>query len=227
MSDVTITVQGEHETWFEAERATLDLAIAFDGGDREEVLRRASDAAARVSARLEPLHASGAVTRWSSDRVHVSAQRPWNNEGRQLPLVHAANVAVQARFRDRDALAAVVNDLADLDGVQITGITWDLSGETRRAALAEAQTAAVRAAVAKGEIYARAAGLSAVAPLAIADPGMLADGGATGGGGVFPGAAAPKMMRAAADSAGGAAGFDLVPERIRIVAQVDVRLSAS
>ncbi|TPW75924.1 SIMPL domain-containing protein [Schumannella soli] len=227
MSDVTITVQGEHETWFEAERATLEIAISFDGPRRDEVLRRATELADRVAATIEPLHASGAVTRWSADRVNVSAQRPWNNQGKQLPLVHAANVGVQARFRDRDALTSVVNALADVEGVQISGISWDLSGETRRAALAEAQTAAVRAAVAKGEIYARAAGLSTVVPVAIADAGMLAAGGATGAGGVFPGGAVPRMARAVADSAGGAAGFDLVPERIRIVAQVDVRLSAS
>jgi uncharacterized protein len=227
MTDVEITVQGEHETWFEAERATLDVTISVDGPRREEVLERASALADRVTSAIAPLRDGGAVTRWSSDRVHVSAQRPWNNEGRQLPLVHAASVAVQARFRDRDALAAVVNEIADLDGVQITGIAWDLSGETRRAALAEAQTAAVRAAVAKGEIYARAAGLSSVVPIAIADPGLLGAGGASGGGGVLPSAAAPKMMRASADSSARGAGFDLVPERIRIVAQVDVRLRAS
>ncbi|TPW70622.1 SIMPL domain-containing protein [Schumannella sp. 10F1B-5-1] len=229
MDAITITVQGEHESWHEAERATLELVVAVDGPEREPVFRRATETAAALTALIEPLHASGAVTRWSADRVRVTAQRPWNNQGKRLPLVHSTSVGVRARFRDRDALADVIARLSDADGVTIAGIRWDLSEETRRAALATVRGAAVRAALEKGKVYARAVGLENVAPLAIADPGMLGDASpSSGGGGVFAGAAAPLMARSRGAAGGGEPPqLDLTPERIRVAAQVDVRLHAS
>ncbi len=83
----TITVQGTHIAWFDAERATVQISAAFDGPKRDDVFERATKTAADVTAAITPLHDAdaGPVTWWSSDRVNVWSDRPWNNDGKRLP----------------------------------------------------------------------------------------------------------------------------------------------
>lgn len=219
-----ITVQGHFSAWYPAERATVRLAVGFDGPKREEVLASASAAVQTVTDSVKKLHDAdaGPVTWWSSDRIRVWAQRPWNNEGKQLAPVHHAAIAISVKFKDFDALADWLAFISTVPGVQVNGIDWTLTEAKRTAVTSEVRSRAVRDAADKARVFAQAIGLGQVSATAIADPGMLG----VQGGGENP---APSMMRAAAFAAppSGGASFDFTPEDIEVSASVDARFEAS
>ncbi len=217
-----ITVQGHFTAWYPAERATVSLTVGFDGARREEVLASASAAVQTVTDSVTRLHDAdaGPVTWWSSDRIRVWAQRPWNSEGKQLAPVHHAAIAVSVKFKDFDALADWLTEIATVPGVQVDGIDWALTEAKRTAVTTEVRARAVRDAADKARVFAQAIGSSDVTATAIADPGMLGVQGA----GSEP---APSMMRAAAfASTGGGASFGFTPEDIEVSASVDARFEA-
>jgi uncharacterized protein YggE len=225
MAETVISVQGSASAWHEAERATVSISVAHDGPKREPVFAATRESAATVTAILEDLHGreGGPVTRWSSDRIAVWSDRPWNSEGKQLPPVYHASIGITARFRDPEALAQFIEDLALSPGVTVSLVGWDLTEATRLAATTEVRTQAVADAIAKAEVYARAAGLSRVEVIAIADPGMLGDAGGSGGGAPFE-----RMAFAAQGKAADAGGSPLAftPDRIEVAAAVDARFRA-
>jgi uncharacterized protein YggE len=220
-----ITVQGTHTAWFDAERATVHVSAAFDGPKRDEVFARATRAAADVTALIIPLHdeANGPVTWWSSDRVTVWSERPWNNEGKRLPLVFHATIGIQAKFSDFDALSRVIEQAALMDGVNVSDLDWDLTDDRRTAVIADVRRDAIADAVQKAATYASAAGLGSPAVIAVADPGMLGDGG--NGGGIGPAPYERMAFKAQAMDAAGAS-LNLSPQQIQVSASVDVRFSA-
>ncbi|MEZ5190570.1 MAG: SIMPL domain-containing protein [Schumannella sp.] len=114
----TITVRGSHTALFDAERATLSLSAGFQGPDRKDVFARATSLAAEIAALITPhLDAdAGPVTRWAADRVHVWSERPWNTEGKRLPLVYHASLGARAEFSDFDVLGRVIEQLAVVEG---------------------------------------------------------------------------------------------------------------
>jgi len=218
-----ITVQGSFTAWYPAERATVRLTVAFDGAKRDTVLSAASRAVQTVTASITALHDpdAGPITWFSSDRIRVWAQRPWNNEGKQLAPVHHAAINVTAKFKDFDALAEWIGQIAAIDGVQVNGIDWTLTDARRTSVTTEVRSRAVKDAADKARVFAQAIGLGQVNAIAIADPGML---GVSGSG---P-APAPMMMRAAAVHGGGGDGaLDFTPEDIEVSASVDARFEAS
>jgi uncharacterized protein YggE len=225
MTSATITVQGSYTAWFDAERATLHIGAAFDGPERDEVFARATGTAAEVAGIITPLvdASAGPVTWWSSDRVGVWSERPWNNEGKRLPLVYHATIGAQAKFLDFEALSRVIEQLAVMDGVNLGGIDWDLTDERRRAVTDEVRTAAVADAIRKAGTYAAAAGLGKPAVIAVADPGLLGDGA---GGAPAPMPLERVAFRAQAMDAAGGAPLTLTPEQIQVSSSVDVRFSA-
>lgn len=221
-----ITVQGTHTSWFDAERATVHVSAAFDGAKRDEVFARATQAAADATALITPLHDAekGPVTWWSSDRIHVWSERPWNNEGKRLPLVFHATIGLQAKFDDFDALSRLIEQLAVMDGVNVGGIEWDLTEARRLAETDAVRRLAVADAVQKAATYAAASGLGTPTVIAVADPGMLGDG--TGGGGGSAPYERMAFKAQAMDMASGGAGVSLSPEQIQVSSSVDVRFSA-
>ena len=225
MSETTIiTVQGTASDWFDAERATVNVTVSHDGPKREPVFEATTAVGAQVTAALTQLETEGAITRWSSDRVSVWTNRPWNNEGKQLAPVYYAALSASAHFQDFDALSAFVERFATVTGVTIASIAWDLTEEKRLAVTTDIQTKAVQDATVKATTYARAAGLSTVDPVAIADPGMLGDGSA--GGGPMPMARGAGKMMMAMDAQGGGQ-LTFTPDRIEVSAVVDARFRAS
>lgn len=222
----TITVQGTHTAWFDAERATVHVSAAFDGPKRDEVFARATTAAAEVTAIITPLFdaAAGPVTWWSSDRVNVWSERPWNNEGKRLPLVYHATIGVQAKFLDFEALSRVIEQLAVMDGINLGGIEWDLTDERRTAVTEQVRREAVADAVRKAGTYASAAGVGTPAVVAIADPGMLGDGSSGGG---APAPYERMAFKAQAMDASGGAPLTLTPEQIQVSSSVDVRFATA
>ncbi|MEO5535825.1 MAG: SIMPL domain-containing protein [Pseudolysinimonas sp.] len=222
--ETLITVQGTASDWYDAERATLVVQVQHDGPKREPVFEATTRVGADVTAAIKALDGT-AVTRWSSDRVSVWSNRPWNNEGKQLAPVYYASLSATARFQDFDALAALVERFATVEGVTISSISWDLTEEKRLAVTTEIQTRAVQDATVKATTYARAAGLTKVSAIAIADPGMLG----TGGGGDQPFPAGGGMMRTQKMMSmdAGAPALTFTPDKIEVAATVDARFSAS
>lgn len=222
-AETIITVQGTASDWFDAERATVHVEVAHDGPKREPVFEATVAVGAEVTAALTELE-GGAVTRWSSDRVSVSSSRPWNNEGKQLPPVYRASLTASARFQDFDALAVFVERFATTTGVTISWIGWDLTEEKRLAVTTDIQTRAVQDATVKATTFARAAGLTNVRAVAIADPGMLGHGASPSPSYAAP---APRAMMAMKSMDAGAPALSFTPDRIEVSATVDARFLAS
>jgi len=224
MSETVITVQGTASAKRPPERATVTVTVAHDGPDRDTVFADTTRVADGVTSGLTELHdaARGPVVSWSSDRLGVWSERPWNNDGKQLPLVHHAALGVRATFSDFDALSRWVASLATTTGVAVGSIEWELLDTTRDALLEQVRTRAVQDAAAKALVYAKAAGLDSVTAIAIADPGLL---GGPGDPGFVPAPAAPRMFAAKAMSDGPALSF--TPQELELTAQVDARFRAS
>ena len=222
MSEVTITVRGEHETRVLPEEAVAHLSVRAEGPERGAVVERIAALAAPLRDDLATRKDAGGLSDWSSQRVSVWANRPWNNEGKQLALVHYASVEITATFTDFAALSWWISDVAERDGVQVDNVTWRLTPATAKSMEADVAAQAVKVAVDRATAYASAIGLASLTPLEIADLGLLTD--------ASPGPApAPKMMRAMAMGAmdsGGTPAVELQPEDIVVTAAVEARFSA-
>ena len=226
MTEPVITVQGHHSAFHPAERATVRLSIHFDGARREPVFEAANTAAEDVRRRITALHDGkhGPVTWWSSDSVQVWGDRPWNQEGKQLPVVFHARIGFTAKFSDFEALARFLEERAALEGVTIGSIEWALTEARTTSVTTEVRSRAVKDAVNKATVYAQSIGLDSVRAIAIADPGMLGDQvGASGGGMQF--ASSSRALKTM--DAGGSPELSLKPEDIEIAAIVDARFVAS
>ncbi len=219
MSDVIITVRGQHEQRVSPERAIAHVSAVADGPDRGTVVERVAALAFPVREDLSARTSAGTVAEWSSQRVSVWADRPWNNEGVQLDLVHHASVELTATFTDFMVLSDWLNDIAATDGLQVGPVEWHLTPDTRSRVEREVATAAVAIAVERAQAYAAAIGVGTVSPREIADVGLLSDS---------PEAAAPRMNVKAAmamDSAGPGA-VDFQPDDIVVTAAVEARFTA-
>lgn len=220
MSDVTISVRGEHESRVVPERATIRITVRTEGPERASV----ADQVKRLS---DPLRTSitqrkdaGTVAEWTSERLTVSADRPWNNEGKRLALVYRASVDFSATFTDPSELSIWVSDISAWDGVEVGWVNWHLTTQTRSRIEREVASSAVSVAVARAEAYARALGLTEVRPVEIADVGLISQGQTSGG---------PEMLKArgaafaAADSA---PSMQYEPDEIVVSATVEARFNA-
>lgn len=218
MSEVIITVRGEHELRVAPERATVHLTVSLDGPDRAEVVERTLALAAPIREGITSREEAGSVTQWSSQRLSVLAERPWSSEGRRLAPVYRASIDFTATFSDVSELSEWVTTISVAAGVSIGYIDWHLTPDTEREIEREVAAQAVGAAVARARAYADALGLQEVVPLEIADRGLISDGG----GPVSPIAA----MR------GGALAMEAVPdmafqaEEIVVSATVEGRFAA-
>ena len=225
MSEVIITVRGEHETRVAPEEAVVHLSVRAEGPERGEVVEKISALTAPLRDDLAARKLAGGVSDWSSQRVSLWANRPWNSEGKQLSLVHYASVEVTATFTDIAALSWWMSEVSQRDGVQIDNLVWRLSPDSARLTEGAVASQAVRVAVDRATAYATAIGLGSVTPLEIADLGLLTRGGDV------PQAAPPGMLRMAkasfaADSASGAPAMEFQPEDIVVSAAVEARFSA-
>jgi uncharacterized protein len=214
-----ITVRGTFKAFEEPERGTVHATIAYDGPAMEPVYDRVALDLEAVKASLTPLTTGdhGAVTRWSAEQLRTWSDRPWNQEGKQLPLVHHASVGIEVRFRDFSELSRWVGQhVADTEGFRVSRVEWALTSSRKTELLRQVRTGAVEDAVTRAQQYADALGLGKIRPVAIADAGML-------GGNLHPvGDMAAAPMRAARASAGGAE-VELLPEHIEVSVAVDAR----
>lgn len=223
MQETVVTVEGRFTHHHPAERGTVTLAVGFEGPGRDDVVRRTTQAHARLVEQVRALHdpSAGPVTWWSSQRLSVWGQRPWNNQGKQLAMVHHASVQLEVKFSDLARLADWVEQVAALDGVTVHGVRWALTEVTRRRLVVDARERAVADAVARARVYAGALGLSDVRAVALAEPGMLGDQSRP-----VPAEAGIAMTRGAAKEADGG-GLELKPEDITVESTVHARFAAS
>lgn len=217
----TIAVTGRAEEKIAPELGAVTLSVGAQGAQRDEVYARTSAAHERLLAEVRGLEASGALETWSAGQLRVWSYRPWNNEGKQLPLVHQANADVEVTFTDLTRLGEWVGDAATANELTIGGVEWRLTDATRRRVQEAAQRGAVADALTKAQVYASALGLGEPAPVELSDHGMLS---------VQPlaAAAAPKalMLRTAADVGGGMPTTEFAPAQLVIEASVDARFTA-
>lgn len=217
-SDVTITVRGENESRVAPERATIRVTVRTEGPQRSAVVDQVMRLAEPIRAGITQRKDAGTVADWTSKRLAVSADRPWNNEGKRLALVYRASIDFSATFTDPSELSIWVSDVSAWDGVEVGGVDWQLTPETRARIERDVAASAVRVAVARAEAYATALGLTSVTPLEIADVGLISHGQSP---------AAPQMLKArGAAFADSAPAMEYEPDEIVVSATVEARFTA-
>ena len=214
----TIAVTGRAEERIAPELGAVTLSVGSSGAARDDVYARTSAAHERLLAEVRALEASGALDSWSAGQMRVWSYRPWNNEGRQLPVVHQSSAEVEVVFADLARLGEWLADAATSADLTIGGIDWRLTDATRRRVQESTQRAAVADAVAKARVYASALGLGAPTPVELADHGMLS---------AQPIRSSPKAMMtlAAGDTGGGAPATEFAPAELVLEASVDARFT--
>ncbi|MFJ4224877.1 SIMPL domain-containing protein [Microbacterium sp. NPDC089695] len=221
MSDVTVTVRGEHEERVKPERATIQVSVRAEGPERTAVVERVTRLTDPVRESLTARADAGGVLDWSSTRLSVRAERPWNNEGKRLAPVHYASIDLTATFGDVAELSLWVSDISIWDGVEVGWVDWHLTPETRTTTERAVAAQAVGVALTRAQAYASALGLHEVTPLEIADVGLISNG--------QPAAPTPMMMKAArgaAFAADAAPAMQYEPDDIVIAATVEARFLA-
>jgi uncharacterized protein YggE len=216
-----ITVRGEAEGTHPAERAVVGLSASLEGPDRQRVLDQAVAIQEPLTGQLRELVDRGAVETWSSDQVRIHTYRPWIDGNQRGEPVHAVSVSISAEFTDFERLSGFVDYWSGRDGVEVSGIFWDVLDRNRRGYEKDVRKAAVDNAVAKAQAYADAFRRGRVVALRLADPGMLQG---TGGGGPVPLARDMKLAAFSAD--GGGAPLQLTPAAIVIRVEVDAQFTA-
>ncbi|MFB4348463.1 SIMPL domain-containing protein [Microbacterium sp. CR_7] len=221
MSEVTITVRGEHETRIAPERATIQVSVRADGPDRAAVVDRVMRLTDPVRDSITSRADAGAVVDWTSKRLSVRAERPWNTEGKRLAPVYYASVDLTATFTEASDLSEWVSEVSPWDGVELGWVDWHLTPGTRAETERTVAAEAVSVAVTRAEAYAGALGLVEVTPREIADVGLISSGQAS--------PTPPMMMKAARGAAFAADAtptMEYEPEDIVISATVEARFLA-
>jgi len=211
-----ITVRGSFAAFERPERGTVHATIAYDGPAPEPVYGRVARDLEVVKSSIGRLDdkENGAVTWWSADQLRTWSNRPWNKDGKQLPLVHHASVDLEVKFRDFSALSRWVGEhVANTEGFRVARVEWALTAKRREALEKDVRARDVLDAVTRAQQYADALGLGQIRPVAIADAGMLGTRPESGPQGA--------LMRVAA--VGGAPEVELAPEHIEVSAEVDAR----
>jgi hypothetical protein len=215
---VEITVRGSYSAFQPPERGTVHATIAYEGAEMEPVYRRVAADLETLRESATALTDSGAVTWWSADQVRTWSNRPWNDQGKQLPLVHHAAVSVEVKFRDFAALSRWVGEfIVEVEGFRVANVEWSLTVAQRAELLKQVRTRAVQDAVARAQDYAGALGFDTVTPVAVADAGMLD---------VRPDAGTEAAQMRMAAAAGAPPIAELVPQDIEVSAAVDARFLA-
>lgn len=160
--------------------ALVVLEVGFESARLEEAHRAAQALASQLSDDLADArrdHSEGFGTTVISP-VSTRSWRPWNNDGKQLPIRYGASSRVEVEVRDLDLLGQLTRAWGSTQGVKLAAPQWKLDEATRDDLVAEVTAAAVRQARQRASVMAEASGFSELTPLQLADTGLLGDGGA-------------------------------------------------
>ncbi len=214
-----ITVHGAATAHEPPERGIVHATVSYEGPEMEPVYESVARDVETVKQSVDALRTddSGAVTRWSARSIRTWSTRPWNEKGKQLPLVHHARVDLEVEFQDFAALSRwLAAHIDGTGGFRVGHVEWTLTRQRREALLRQVRTEAVRDAAGRGQQYADALGLGEVRPIAIADSGMLGSGGTARNHHEI--AAEGRAM-----SVGSAPEIEFEPQDIEVSATVDAR----
>lgn len=206
-----ITVQGAHRVRVRPDLADLRLTALAESGTRERAIAEATRTA---NALADSLAALSGVVRHTVDPIRVSSWYPTDQNGRRLAERVSAQVGLGATFTDFEQLADFTARAGSLAGVQLGGVAWSVTPETRDRLEAEVLAEAIDRARRRALAMAHADGGGEVEILDISDPGLL------GGGGDAP-VAREAMFRAKGMADVG--GVDVVPEDVEVAEVVHVR----
>ncbi len=214
-----ITVRGAFSAFHPAERGTAYIIVGYEGPEMEPVYERVARELLELKSSVAAMKNDGVVTWWSAEHLRTWSDRPWNKDGKLMPLVHHVSVGVEVKFRDFEALSRWVGQgIANFEGFRLQGVRWALTSKRRTQLIAQARTRAVADATARAQQYADALGLGEVRPVSIADAGML-------GADIHPiGDEVAGYARSGA--APGTSDIELVPNDIELSANVDARFLA-
>ncbi|ORV53481.1 hypothetical protein AWC02_01920 [Mycolicibacter engbaekii] len=208
-----ISVRGSFSSFHAPERGTAHVTVAYQGPQMEPVYDRVARDLEAVKTSISPLRDNGSVTWWSANQLRTRSERPWNRDGKQLPLVHHAAVDLEVKFRDFAELSRWVSQgISNVEGFRLERVKWSLTDKLRAKLIVKARTYAVRDAVTRAQQYADALGLGKVRPLEVVDQ----DGQSYGG------VAAPMRTGSANDGA----EVVLEPNHIELSATVTARFVA-
>src|SRR3546814_513067 len=156
-----LTVRGTFSAFRPPERGTVRAPLGLEGPQMPPVFDRAVRDPEPAKGSIPPLHrpASGPVPWWATQHVRTWANRPWNKDGKQLPLVHHASVGIEVKFLDFAALSRWVGQhVESTAGFSLDGVTWALTEKNRIELAREVRARAVKDAAARAQVYADALG---------------------------------------------------------------------
>ena len=167
-----ISVSEKFETQQVAQLAKVSVCIAFEGSNKKSVHEKTISIAKEVQGQIEALN-NGPVVSHVAEQVQVWSRRPWNKDGEVLPLQYHSSATFIVEFGDFIKLATWIDELAEVEGISINRITWDLTKETKEQLLTDSRQAAVQKTMQKAKDYALGLGVKVTQVLEIADEGMI------------------------------------------------------
>ncbi|KZX22794.1 SIMPL domain-containing protein [Rathayibacter tanaceti] len=167
-----IAVAGLAQHFHPAERGTVRLEIRRESRSRPQALSEVSVLHARMREEAAAERASGVATWWSADQVSVSMVRRFLKDSDVAQLFPVAAAGVRVKYRDVAALGQWVGSIAEVPGVQVSGVDWDVTAARRASIERDVRMAAVRDARERAEAYAAALGRPDVRLLALFEPGL-------------------------------------------------------
>ena len=149
-----ISVHGRATHSHRPERAQVRIAITLEGQDRSAVLAESTAAHNAVAEQARAHADSGAATWWGAEQVRSQPVKEYVKDSDTTITKFRATSQVLVRFQDFSALASWVNVIGQQRGVNVQGISWELTQQTRRAAEAQVRRAALTDAVNRAADYA-------------------------------------------------------------------------
>lgn len=203
--------------------AVLDVRACHESDDQQQASNAAHQLMKNLSDQLRELQAQRPhiVDRLVVTAVSNRSWRPWNNEGKQLPMRHESSGRVQVALTDVAVVAELTQGWSGVAGLTVEAPGWELTEQSQRDLEEQVTVEAVQRCRQRAEVMARASGFTEVVPLQVADTGLLDQ----------PRAMAESFgasMAMARDTAGKAQGegFDLSPRDIEVRVEVEARFRA-
>lgn len=218
-----ISVAGHSRHALKPERGTLHLSVGSEADKQDVALRECSTAVNALRAAIDQLASSNPspITWFAVLPIRTRAWRPWNKDGKTLPMRFAASAQIKVKFSDFAALAQFANGHGSARYVKLEGVNWTLTEITKTRLQQQILTEAVQDASARATRIANAVGAKKVTALEISDPGLLSGIHAVPSSSFAPSAPTLRGGAPAADVP------DLVPEDIELFAEVHARFIAS
>ena len=127
-----IAVRGNAEERIDPELGAVSLSVGVSESQRDLAVARTTEAHEQLIAAIRELEASGALDTWSAGQLRVWSHRPWNAEGKQLPMVHQTSAEIEVIFTDLEKLGEWVSRVSIGSSVALGGIDWRLTDATRK-----------------------------------------------------------------------------------------------